>query len=445
MHVEAAGTSETPRTLAEMQVDWDAPDHVPAHLKVNLDWALGNRPNDLVDAFEPVGWLAGPDVPPLLYQCRSPDGKIGSGGMVNQGWVVSHYDDINRVYSDNDHFSNAGQAEFQAVVGETFRTIPLAVDPPEHKKYRMFLMPFFSPARLNKMQDSIRNIVVEMIEGMADKGEIDIAWDFGRVYPVRIFMDLMKFPPDMFEQFLEWEWNILHSGDMAKIQSSLREIIDYLKAFIAEKQRNPDDGLTSAIVNGQIEGRPLNDEEKIGIVWLLWLGGLDTVAASIGLMFRRMAMDPVIQRQLAADRSLIPGAIEEFLRLHPVVNSPRRAKFDFEWHGQLIRKGDAVCCNNAAGNYDPARFANPRQFDPTRHANRHFTFVAGVHICLGAALARRELRILLDEWFQRMPEFKVKPGTDSSCYPGLLSVRHFHIAWDASKVRYPEAEAIAAE
>lgn len=443
--MQPASASPTPRTIADMQVDWPAPDHVPEQLKVNLDWALGARPNDLVDAYEPAGWLAGPDVPPLLYQCRSPDGKIGAGGMVNQGWVVSHYDDINRVYSDNDYFSNAGQAEFQALIGETFRTIPLAVDPPEHKKYRLFLTPFFSPSRLNRMQDSIRQIVVEMIEGMAGKGEIDIAWDFGRIYPVRIFMDLMKFPREMFEQFLEWEWNILHSGDMDKIQSSLREIIAYLKDFIAEKERNPDDSLTSAIVTGRIEGRPLTDEEKIGIVWLLWLGGLDTVAASIALMFRRMALDPAIQRRLAADRSLIPGAVEEFLRIHPVVFSGRRAKLDFVWHGQQIRKGDGFACLTAAGNFDPARFANPREFDPTRHANRHFTFVAGVHICLGAALARRELRILLDEWFQRMPEFRAKPGSDISCFPGLLSARHFHIQWDAAKVRWPVEQAEAAE
>lgn len=441
----ATSPSDTPRTIAEMRVDWPAPDHVPEHLKVDLAWASGSLPNNLVDTFEPAGWLSGPDVPPLLYQPLSPDGRIGSGGMVSSGWVVSHYDDIDRVYSDNDYFSNAGTAEFQAVVGETFRTIPLAVDPPDHRKYRMFLMPYFSPSRLNRMQDSIRATVAEMIEGFAARGEVDIAWDFGRVYPVRVFMDLMKFPPEMFEQFLDWEWSILHSGDMDQIKSALTSILAYLRAFMAEKERRPDDSLTSAIVNGRIEGRPLTDEEKIGIVWLLWLGGLDTVAASIALMFRRMALEPAIQRELAADRSLIPGAVEEFLRVHPVVSSSRHARQDFVWHGIQIRKGDSVRCNNAAGNYDPARFPDPRRFDPRRHANRHFTFVAGVHICLGAALARRELRILLEEWFARMPEFGPKPGSDTTCYPGLLSARHLHISWDAARVRWPSDQAEAAE
>jgi len=443
--VPATNPSETPRTVEEMRVDWPTPDHVPEHLKVDLTWGMGDRPNDLPNPFAPGVWLAGPHVPPLLYQPADPSGRIGSGGITNQGWVVSHYEDIDRVYSDNDYFSNAGAAEFQAVVGETFRTIPLAVDPPEHRKYRMFLMPHFSPSRLNKMQDSIRKIVVEMIEGFAARGEVDISWDFGRVYPVRVFMGLMKFPDEMFEQFLAWEWNILHSGDMTLIKSALTEILAYLRSFMAEKERNPDDSLTSAIVNGQIEGRPLTDEEKIGIVWLLWLGGLDTVAASIALMFRRMAFEPEIQRRLAADRSLIPGAVEEFLRVNPVVNSGRTARQDFVWHGVQIRKGDSVKCNNSAGNYDPARFPDPERFDPTRTANRHFTFIGGVHICLGAALARRELRIMLDEWFQRMPEFSVKPGSDTTCYPGLISARHLHITWDASKVRWPVEQAEAAE
>lgn len=443
--MQATATGDTPRSVAEARVDWPAPSHVPEHLKVDLTWALGHYPNNLPDTFEPAGWLCGPDVPPLLYQPARPDGRIGSGGMITQGWVVSHYDDIDRVYSDNDYFTNTGTAEFQAVVGETFRTIPLAVDPPEHRRYRMFLMPFFSPSRLNRMQDSIRKIVVELIEGFAHKGEVDIAWDFGRVYPVRIFMSLMKFPDEMFEQFLEWEWNILHSGDMDLIRSSLTSIIAYLRSFMAEKERNPDDSLTSSIVNGRIDGLPLTEEEKIGIVWLLWLGGLDTVASSIALMYRRMVFEPAIQRQLAADRSLIPGAVEEFLRLHPVVSSARRAKKDFVWHGQQILKGDSFTCNNAAGNYDPTRFPDPRTFNPARHANRHFTFVSGVHICLGAALARRELRIMLDEWFQRMPEFHAKPGSDTSCHPGLMSARHLHIEWDATKVRWPVEQAEAAE
>lgn len=430
MIVQSARAGDALASLESIKVDWPAPDNVPAHLKVRVDWAFGFSSNDLPDPYEPAGWLSGPDIPRLLYQPLPPEGAAhGAAGLNAASWLVTHYDDIERVYCDNDSFSNLGQAEFQAYVGETFRSIPLAIDPPEHRKYRLFLTRFFSPARLNRMQDDIRQVVAEMIDAIADAGLVDIAWDFGRIYPVRIFMGLMGFPANQFDQFLAWEWDILHSNDPAKIQASMRGILVYLREFIAEKEASPDDKVVSAIVNGEIDGRPLTDDEKIGIVWFLWLGGLDTVAASIALMFRRMAFQPEIQRAIAADPSLIPSAVEEFLRMHPVVNSGRRAKHDMEWHGVKIRAGEQVQCLNAAGNFDPAQFEDPRRFDPARHANRHFTFVGGVHVCLGAPLARRELRLLLEEWFRRIPEFRLKPGTDTTCYPGLLSIRHLHIEW----------------
>jgi len=96
-----------------------------------------------------------------------------------------------------------------------------------------------------------------------------------------------------------------------------------------------------------------------------------------------------------------------------------------------IKAGEGVTCLNVAGNFDPSRFKNPRAFDPTRTANRHYTFVAGVHSCLGAHLARRELRLLLEEWFKRAPEFRVKPGADTKVNPGLLSIRNLLLVWDA--------------
>ncbi len=419
------------RTLDSIRVDYPAPDHVPKDRLVDVSWAQGPVANDLVDPYEPCGWLSGPEIPRLLFQPPKPDApgnSLGPSGAKGT-WIVTHYEDIDRVYTDNAHFSNAGTAEFQRLIGETFRSIPLAIDPPEHNKYRLFLMPHFSPARMNVLQDHIRAVVVEMIDDSADKGEVDIAWDFARVFPVRIFMGLMGFPPPMLEQFLSWEWDILHSNDFGKISTALRGVLDFLRGFIAEKEALPDEGLVSSIVHGKIEGKPLTADEKIGMVWFLWLGGLDTVAATISQMFRRMALQPEIQAQLRAHPELINSAVEEFLRTQPILSTTRIAKLDFDWHGVTIRQGDTIMCLNPSGNFDPARFENPRVFDPARQANRHFTFVAGVHLCLGAPLARRELRLLLEEWFKRIPEFRAKPGADTSVFPWLLSIRNLPLIW----------------
>lgn len=427
-----------PTSLDEIRVDYpDAPPHVPKDRIVDLSWAMGGTPNDLVDPYEPFGWLNGKDVPRLLFNRPAPGG-LGAiaGGSAAGNWVVTHYEDIDRVYCDNDHFSNKGTAEFQRLIGETFPSIPLAIDPPEHTKYRMFLVPFLSPARITRdIEPRIREVVVEMIDAVKHKGEVDMAWDFARVFPVRIFMGLMGFPKEMFDEFLEWEWNILHSGSLEKMQWALRNVLDFLRGFIAEKEKNPDEHLTSSIVHGKIEGRPLTEDEKIGIVWFLWLGGLDTVAATIAQMYRRMALQPEIQTMIREHPEWINGAVEEFLRTQPILSSGRRATRDFEWHGVQIKAGDGFSCLNPAGNFDPTRFANPREFDPTRKGNRHFTLVAGVHSCLGGHLARRELRVLLEEWFKRIPEFRVKPGADTAVFPGLLSIRNLPLVWDASKVR----------
>jgi cytochrome P450 len=409
--------------LEALRVDYPVPAHVPRDRVVDLSFAMGLQPNDLVDPYADFDWLAGPEIPRLLYNPAKPGAPAGAFGASRGAWVATHYADI-------ETFSNKGAAEFQALIGETFRSIPLAVDPPEHGKYRLYLMPHFSPARLKLMEPWIRQVVVEMIDGFAAKGEVDVAWDFGRVFPVRIFMGLMGFPDEMFDQFLDWEWDILHAGDLQKTAAALRGVLGFLRGFIAEKEARPDEHLVSKIVHGQIEGRPPTEEEKIGMVWFLWLGGLDTVAATISQMFRRMALEPEIQTQLRGHPELLHTAVEEFLRTQPILSSGRTAKQDFEWHGVTIKAGESVMCLNPAGNFDPAQYPHARRFDPGRKINRHFTFVGGPHRCLGAPLARRELIILLDEWFKRIPEFRVKPGADTTVFPGLLSIRNLPLVWD---------------
>jgi cytochrome P450 len=433
-----------PQSLDALRIAMDdRPARVPEDRVVRLSSGMDKFANDLVDPYEPFGWLTGEDIPRLLF-VPATDLTLasvagGAGGEMNGNWTVTHYEDINRVFSDNDHFSNSGTAEFQRLIGETFRSIPLAIDPPEHSQYRMFLWPHFTPARITRdLEPRIREVVIEMIEAVADKGEVDMAWDYARVFPVRIFMGLMGFPDEKFEDFLEWEWNILHSNDFEKIQWALRNVLGYLREFIEEKRKNPDQYLTSAIVHGEIKGRKCTEEEIIGMTWFLWLGGLDTVAATIAQMFRRLALQPELQTMIRDNPDCINGAVEEFLRTQPILSSGRRAIKDFEWHGVQVKKGDSFTCFNPAGNFDPAQFANPRTFDAARKGNRHHTFVSGVHICLGAHLARRELRILLEEWFKRIPQFGPKPGSDTTVYPTLLGIRNLHITWDASKVKHPE-------
>lgn len=412
-------------TLESIRVDLPAPPHVPRERVVDARFAMGYVPNDLLDPYLATDALRAPGMPRLLFS------PYPFGDKTTGTWTVAHYEDIRRVYEDNDYFSTKGVAQFQLLAGETFPSIPLGIDPPDHGKYRRFLNVHFTPVALKKLEPMVRAMAVEMIDSFAATGEVDIAYDFGRVYPVRVFLDLMGLPFAMFEQFLAWEWEILHSHDHARMGEAVRQVIAYLRSFIADKQANPDDKLGSYIANGEIEGRKLTADEVIGMTWFLWLGGLDTVASTISQMFRRLALDPALQDRLRADPELIHSAVEEFLRMQPLVNSFRLVKQDLEWDGVTLKAGDYVTCLNSSGNFDPAQFPNPRTFDPARGVNRHYTFVGGIHLCLGAHLARRELRILLAEFLGRIPTFRVKDGADTTVTPGLLSIRNLPIVWDA--------------
>lgn len=401
-----------------------APAHVPPELV--LDTRIGNGviPNDLVEPYLPSDVLRTSAMPRIHYY------PWPISGNQHGAWVVTRYEDIRRVYEDGDIFSAEGVAQFQLLAGETFPSIPLGIDAPEHGKYRKFLNPWFTPVAMQEMEPRIRAVIRGMIDTFADKGEVDVAYDFGRVFPVKVFLDLMGFPFCKFDEFLNWEWDILHNPDLVVKASAVKSVLAYLRGFIAEKRAAPDGTLGSYIANGEIDGRPLTPDERIGMTWFLWLGGLDTVASTVSQMFRRLGRDPALQARLRDEKSLIPTAVEEFLRVQPLVNSGRKVKRDFIWHGVAIKAGDWVSVFNSSGNFDEAQFACPHAFDPERKANRHFTLAGGPHLCLGAHLARRELRVLLDEWFNCIPSFRVKEGADTTMVPGLLSIRNLPLVWD---------------
>ncbi|MDB5445958.1 MAG: Cytochrome [Phenylobacterium sp.] len=398
-----------------------APAHVPTSLLYDInDWLNANTLEDPFSVTKDVYEA----LPPLFFTTH------GVPGLFQGAWVVTHYQDIREVYQNEKLYSTEGAANFQSLVGETFRMLPLAVDPPEHGKYRILLNPWFSPKAIGQMEPRIRATINGLIDSFIDKGECDAAYDYGRVYPVRVFMDLMGFPAEKMDEFLSWEYAILHSfGDVEKMKWGIGSAIAYLRSFIEEVRAKPQDNLTSHIVHGQVEGRPLTEEEIIGTVTFLWVGGLDTVAATNSLMFRRLALRPELQRTLRDKPALIPDAIEEFLRVQPLVNSNRLVLEDHEIHGQLIKKGDHIIAFNAAGNFDPAEFEDPREIRFDRPSNRHFTLAGGPHRCLGSHLARRELRIALEEFLRRVPEFRMKPGASHTASPGLIAVPRLPLVW----------------
>jgi len=404
-------------------LDVPVPAHVPKHLVRDLRAYQGLVWNDLDDPYLPVDRLRDDDIPPVMWS-PFPATWITSGM-----WVLTRYQDCAKVYQDTEHFVSGGSADFQRLIGETFRCLPLSYDGKEHLAYRRFLNPFFTPKAVGELNGYIRQLCDDMIQPFVANRGGDFAYDFARVFPVKVFLTLMGFPHAMLDKFLAWEDQILHSRDFDIMRVALSEVLAYLRDIMAARQAVPQDDLLSRIVHGDIDGRDLTDEEKMGAVFLLWLGGLDTVASTLGKMFRRLALDHELQARLRANPALIPGAVEEFLRTQPLVSSMRQLRKDLTLHGVDMKAGDWVQALTPAANFDPDAFPSPREFDPERKANRHFTLASGPHLCLGAHLARQELRVALEHWLRQVPSFSLASEADRLVVPGLHATKHMNIAW----------------
>ena len=419
---ETMTAAQAPRRASPTPI----PDHVPADLVIDPTPYLP-RLNAEVDPFRGTDGML--DALPRIFYTN----KLQAGSLFDSAWVVTRYKDLMEVFRNEAALYSVGEAVFfHRLVGETFTMIPLGVDPPDHAKYRIFLTPWFTPKAVTKMEAGIRAAINELIDAFEDKGECDVAYDFGRLFPVRIFLDLMGFPRNMIDEFLTWEYAILHSrGDAERVKWGMGAALAWVREFIEHTKANPNDSLTSYIVHGDIRGVPLTDDEVIGMVAFLWIAGLDTVAATTALMFRRLALEPDLQQRLRDAPELIPAAVDEFLRMQPLVNVPRLVKQDHELAGVKMKEGDRIFCFFSSGNFDPEMFESPREFRFDRNPDRHFTLGGGPHVCLGKHLARRELRIALSEFLRRIPRFSMKPDADLEAFPGLMAVGHVPLVWNA--------------
>lgn len=394
------------------------PDHVPSDLVHRFDFrtGLGACPHAEVAKLH--------EGPRIFY---SPVGHQDRGAAGAGTWVPTKAEDIRYVLQHPELFSSA-QPRSHAM-GETWKLIPLELDPPDHDKYRGQLNPLFSPKRLKELEGKIRNWAVELIDLIAPKGKCDFIAEFAELYPVGIFLDLLNLPRSDLPQFRDWAYSIVH--DRAGRGAAMQKVKNFLNGVIEERRATPGYGdLVTAVTQMKVDGRPLTDEETMGIVFLLFIGGLDTVTSSLGFHFRYLAENRDDQNQLRSDHSLIPDAVEELFRAFPVVTTSRVATQDTELAGVHIKLGDTVTTSTLLSTRDPDEFPEPNKVDLARTPNRHNAFAFGVHRCLGSHLARREIVIALEEALRRLPPFRIKAGTEiETVGGGVISMKSLPLEW----------------
>jgi cytochrome P450 len=375
------------------------------------------------------------DAPQAAYrQIRSecPVARV-PGPAGDQTVYLSSYEDVIWALRHPEVFSSAPGA---VDIGQDQPLIPLQVDPPDHAKYRRMLDPEFSPMRMLALEPDVRVLVNQIIDGFVDRGECEFHEEFATPLPSAIFLRLMGLPQSDLATLLQWRDDTIRPDtddleEAARIRAAVGpKISAYFTEQLAARRRAPDDGLLSRIAVGEVDGRPLTQDEMLGTCHLLLIAGLDTVTATLDCMVGYLALHPEERRRLVEDPTLVDGTVEELLRWEtPVPMLPRIIKEDATIGGVDIKAGDGCMVLVGAANGDDSEFDSAHVVDFEREANRHLAFGAGPHRCLGSHFARLELRVAIEEFHRRIPDYRIAEGAEIHYSAGIRQADHLPLVW----------------
>ena len=350
-------------------------------------------------------------------------------------WYLLSRDDVYNGLRDTDLFTSKGfhHPDYES----NYILIPSEYDPPEHTAYRTRLNPFFGPAVVEQKEPEIRRRCREMVDRIADSGDAcDILEQFALRFPTTVFLTMLGLPPDDLDQFIGWLHQSQHTSHAEDPDGTIRDgadraIHDFLWSVVEQRRRAPTDDIISKLLTCRIDGRPFDRRELLGILYLLFLAGLDTVASLLGWSFTHLATHPHDRARIVADPAVVPSAVEELLRFYPILTMSRKVTRDTDEYGCPMHKGDRVILPLATANRDPAAFPEAREFQIDRFPNRHLAFGAGPHRCLGSHLARLELKVALEEWHRRIPDYRLDMDSPSKLQVGMFVIgpRQVKLTW----------------
>ncbi len=312
-------------------------------------------------------------------------------------------------------------------LGSPIPIVPVAADPPEHTRYRRLLRPFFSARGVARWLPVVRELAVDLIDDVAGQGRCDLVADFALPLPAQVFLTLFGLPPQDRDRLIAWKEAVLGAVGISGAEPAsdanialAAELYEYLVGHIAERREKRGDDILSQLAADTSEER-MTDEEILGLSFLFVLAGLDTVTSALSTAFATLACQPELRRQIGNDPAVIPAAVEELLRADgPVVTVPRVATRDVDLAGQLIPAGAYVAVAIGAANHDTAEYADPDTVDFGRNTH-NLAFGGGPHGCLGAHLARMEMRVAIEEWHRKIPDYQIAPGASVSAgWPAAL-------------------------
>lgn len=396
------------------------PEHVPAELVLDKDLYTFLQEGD--DPYRTASCLHdGPDI----FWARN-------AVLGQPAWVPTRHALMHEIYLNTEAFSSDRQN--LAMLGVDWKLNPLEYDPPEHSKYRRILNPFFTPKAMSALDDSVKEVCNMLISKFAERGSCEFVTEFAEEFPSYIFLDLMGLPREKLHDFLRWERDMIHAKNAVDRVGAMKSVLAYFEQFIAEQKGNPTTELMKGILSAQVDdGRPLDDGEIMGMCYLLYIGGLDTVFCTLGWVIWHLATDQPLQKRLRENPEEIPKAVEEFLRAYPVATPHREVTKDINFHGVQMRAGEWVLLPTFLAARDPQAYDNPHTIDIDRKT-QHITFANGPHVCLGRSLARRELITVIETFLSRFTHIRIPDGERYAYHTGgVFGVDRLPLEWDTAE------------
>jgi cytochrome P450 len=392
------------------------PDHVAADRVVDFDmYAPPAIAADFHLAWKALQESALPDV---VWTPRN-------GGH----WMVIRGKPMTEIFNDYETFSSHIIVVPKSV-GQDHTLLPTTLDPPEHRKYRAVLNPGLAPKKVRALETTIRSVAADLIEQIRPAGACDFTTAYAEKLPIQIFLSLVDLPLDDSPRLKYLADQVTRPDGSMSLAEAIGALDDYVRPFIAARRSRPGEDMLSDIVNATIDGRRLDDEECLKLCTQVLIAGLDTVVNFLGFLMLFLARNPDYQRQLADEPSGIPAALEEFVRRFGVVSIARMATRDVDFHGARIKEGEMMLIPTVLHGLDERENRDPLRVDFARTGARHSTFGQGPHHCVGAHLARAELRITLEEWLARIPRFALAPDARIESQSGIVGcVRSLPLVW----------------
>lgn len=314
-------------------------------------------------------------------------------------------------------------------------SIPHHLDPPEHGKYRISVVELFGHRILDELTPAIRNTARELSRELSTRSECEFVREFAMRMPVEIFMRMCGLPLQRRDEMCGWVQSYFHGKSQEESNAAHEKSVSYLREWLNEQLEHPDlttGHIMPSLLKARVDGRPLTRAEMLSIIITLFNGGLDTVAAQMTHIMRYLAEHEQQRLDLIDHPELIPEAVEEFLRRFSIVSIGREVTQDASYQGVELRKGDMVLCLISAAGLDEGVFPLALDVDFERpNRRRHCAFGSGPHMCVGAPLARLELRIMLEELLPRLSKLRVRPGAKIEFHTGVtLGLAQLALQWD---------------